>query len=688
MKRCPIVFALFLLASLSASIVSSAQDGETLSYADLVGRMTDLAHPATLPAVGETCQQWSSWASKYDAQSGKYLNWDANGDGGDFIREEGGRIVMAEMQGPGCIWRTWSARALDGHVKIYLDGSTEPVVDLPFKNYFSGDTAPFNFPAVSYDLAQSGCHGQNLYLPIPYQKSCKIVADKDWGAYYQFVYTTFPEGTKLPTFSADLVAQNAAALKQYNELVAGRMANKADSLPTGPDVAHNSLKVAGGVTTRVVELASLKVAGGAATRVIGLTGPRTITSIQAKVPLGDRADEMAALRELCIQITFDGEAKPAVWCPLGDFFGTAPGKNLYTNWVTGMTEEGFYANWSMPFGKKALVELVNDGQKVRDVELTIVHEPLKSFEGLGYFHCKWHRDTLTLPEDRWPDWTMLKTEGRGRFMGVMLHVWNPQGGWWGEGDEKFFVDGEKYPSTFGTGSEDYFGYAWCDPNLFQRPFHSQTMTMGNRGHQSVLRWHVADAVPFQTSFEGCIEKYYRMEEKGTLYAATVCWYLAPGGVDPYEPVPVDERHDYYVKLPVVAGGFRVLGEPAGDPQTQNLTEFGSNWTGDDQLWWIGANPGDKLDIALPVEADGRYDLGVILTKARDYGIVQLSIDGRKVGEPIDLYNPKVIRTDAIPLGTVELTKGEHVLGVEIVGKNDKADPSFMFGLDEVKLEKE
>ena len=82
------------------------------------------------------------------------------------------------------------------------------------------------------------------------------------------------------------------------------------------------------------------------------------------------------------------------------------------------------------------------------------------------------------------------------------------------------------------------------------------MTMGNKGHQSVLRWHVADNVPFQRSFEGCIEKYYRTEEKGTLYACTVCWYLAPGGVDPYDPVPVAERHDYYVKPPAgVAGWF-------------------------------------------------------------------------------------------------------------------------------------
>ena len=105
-------------------------------------------------------------------------------------------------------------------------------------------------------------------------------------------------------------------------------------------------------------------------------------------------------------------------------------------------------------------------RKPRTLELEIAHAPLpQPFEQLGHFHAKWHRDAF-LPRgpERELDWTMLKTEGRGRFCGVMLHVWNPRGGWWGEGDEKFFVDGEKFPSTIGTGSEDYFGYAWCDPH--------------------------------------------------------------------------------------------------------------------------------------------------------------------------------------------------------------------------------
>ena len=151
---------------------------------------------------------------------------------------------------------------------------------------------------------------------------------------------------------------------------------------------------------------------------------------------------------------------------------------------------------------------------------------------------------------------MLQTEGRGRFCGVMLHVWNPRGGWWGEGDEKLFVDGEKFPSTIGTGSEDYFGYAWCNPNLFQRPYHCQTMDQKNKGHQSVFRWHLVDNVPFQKSFEAYIEKYYR-NDRGTLYALTAQWYLAPGGVDPYDPVPVQQHDGYYEKPEPVYAGIRV-----------------------------------------------------------------------------------------------------------------------------------
>jgi len=673
MRRCAVTLMLTLaLAALSWSS-RAAVGQETLSYADLVGRMLDLERLAVLPAEGETCKQWSSWDrnSKYDEESGKYVNWGANGDGSHFIRQDGDSVVMAEMEGPGCIWRIWSALAEKGHVRIYLDGSDQPAIDLPFVNYFDGKTPPFNYPMLSYNLGELGSRGQNLYMPIPYQKSCKVVADKGWGRYYQFVYTTYPKGTKVPTFSTALAAENADELQKVNDFFANSLGSDPAGKRDGEQVERGTEVVPAGESIRM-----------------DLTGPRAITAMRAKMDFIDREDEMAAGRELVLKITFDGDQQPAVWCPLGDFCGTAPGVNLYKCLMTGMTDDGAYSLWYMPFAESASIEVLNQGKVARELQYEVVHAPLsRPFEGLGHFHSKWHRDVHQLPEDRWPDWVMLKTEGRGRFCGVMLHVWDPRPGWWGEGDEKFFVDGEKYPSTFGTGSEDYFGYAWCNPGLFQRPYHCQTMTQQNQGHQSVLRWQIADNVPFQTSFEGCIEKYRRTEEWGTQYACVACWYLAPGGVDPYGPVPVDQREGYYIKPPLAAGGFKILGEPNGNVRTQKLDHYtAGTWKNNDHLWWTGAKPGDKLEVVVPVKKSGTYDVSVVLTKARDYGIVQLSLDGKKAGDPIDLYNPAVVPTDPIPIGTHELAEGDHTLGVQIVGANEKAIPSYMFGLDYVIFE--
>jgi hypothetical protein len=668
-RRC----CLFAVAAIVlCTWVSASQAEQTLSYADLVGRMTDLQRLAVLPAAGEKCAQESSYdrASRYEEASGRYFDWGANGDGEGIVRNEGNRVVMADIKGPGCIWRIWSAAPQQGRVSIYLDGQETPAVDLPFANYFSGDTVPFNYPMLSYNLAKVGCQGQNLYIPIPFQKSCKVVADKNWGAYYHFTYTTYPKDTKLPTFSTALATEkdNAAALQKVNDFFKDRLGEDPAGKREGEETVKKSVTVEPGETAEVAKI----------------DGPRAITAIKVKMSLVGRKDEMAALRKLALRIRWDGQDKPAVWCPLGDFFGTAPGENLYKTLTTGMTKDGYYAYWYMPFAKSAVVELINEDKAVRTAAFDLMSAPLgREFDGMGYFHAKWHRDTIKMRSDRLPDWVMLLTRGRGRFCGVMLHVWNPYGGWWGEGDEKFFVDGEKFPSTFGTGSEDYFGYAWCDPHLFQKPYHAQTMTQDNKGHQSVLRWHIADNVPFEKSFEGCIEKYDH-PGPGVKYANTVFWYLSPDGVDPFEPVRAAQRDGYYVIPPVIVNGIRVLKVTGGSAAAQDMAGFGEGkWRGNRHMWWTGAKPGDKLDLLMRVRADGAYKVGLSLTKARDYGIVQFSLDGKKVGEQVDLFNDPDVTKTSVALGEHKLTAGEHTLTVEIVGANEKAVKGYMFGIDAI-----
>jgi hypothetical protein len=666
-----------IAAVLGLAVSAGAQ--EKFTYVDLAKRLTDLERLAVLPAPGDTCAQWSSYdrASKYDVATGKYVAWDANGDGGGIIRREGDLSVFAEMEGPGCIWRLWSAKADNGHVRIYLDGAAEPAVDLPFAGYFDRKNPPFVYPSLVHDAAS----GKNCYVPIPYQKSCKIVGEKGWGNYYQFVYETFPKGTVVPTFKRELAADETAALAAADEI----LSNKRGEDPKGKRDGEAAVSK------------SAAVGAGKAVAVARLDGPRAITAIRVKMPAAaSKEEEIAALRELAIRISWDGEKAPSVWAPLGDFFGTAPGINKYKSLPLGMTDEGFYSFWYMPFAKGAVVEIANDGAAERTVEVAVTHAPLaKPAGGLGRFHAKWHRDAFLPPEpERKIDWTMLKVQGRGRWCGVVLHVWNPRGGWWGEGDEKFFVDGEKFPSTIGTGSEDYFGYAWCNPALFQNAYHNQTISNGNKGHVSVNRWHITDNVPFQKSFEADIEKYYA-NARPTLYACTAYWYQAPGDTDPYEPPPLSERVGYWT-APAPSGvrgalegeAMEILAKTGGEAAPQDLTGFGGGWSNDSQLWWTRAKPGDKLDLALPVKEAGKYKLTARMTKARDYGIVQIYLDGQKLGDPSDLYNPEVAPTAVLNWGTHELTAGRHKLTFEITGANEKAVKAHMVGLDYVKLEKE
>lgn len=658
---------------LASSLFLPAQAAERLTYIDLIKRLTDLERAAVLPSQGETCSQWSSYdrASRYDATTGKYVAWDANGDGDGFIRKEGGQLVLAEMNGPGCIWRIWSAAPKGGHVRIFLDGANEPAVDLPFMGYFDGKSAPFTRPALVHTVAM----GWNNYTPIPYSKSCKIVADTGWGQYFQFGYTTFPAGTEVPTFKRELSPAENAALDEADRLLAH--AGPSSELLSSPRPREITLPPGG--------LATLKFAGA-----------RAITEIQARIfdMPGGAADRLV-LREMTFEIRWDGESSPSVWAPLGDFFGTAAGSNPYVSLPSGLTRNGWwYSRWYMPFAKSAEITLRNDGAETRRLLFSVQDQPLRRDPAtLGRFHAKWHRDAFLPPEpERSIDWTLLTTKGRGRFLGVMLHVWNPRGSWWGEGDEKFFVDGEKFPSTIGTGSEDYFGYAWCNPTLFENAYHNQSISMGNKGHICVNRWHLTDNIPFQSGFEAAIEKYFP-NTRPTLYASTVYWYLSAGGQDPYEPVPVALRTNYWtelqpftVKNAIEGERMKIVSKSAGNTEQQDMSAFEGDWSGDAHLWWTGAQPGSRLELALPVKEAGRYKLVAACTKAVDYGILRFSLDGDSLGAPVDFFNDGVISTGPFDVGMATLSKGDHRLAIEVVGANPKAVKGYMFGLDYVRLE--
>ncbi|HET7361830.1 MAG TPA: glycoside hydrolase family 172 protein, partial [Salinimicrobium sp.] len=547
-----ISISLILIITLLTGKVE-AQDNK-ISYKELVNRLTNLKALAILPEEGEESAMWSSYDRKSKVVNGEYINWAANDDGltPQYIRKEGENMVLAEMEGPGAVVRIWSASPKKGHVKIFIDGKEVPVMDMPFRDYFRNSAIPaFNYPQLVYETA---ARGFNNYVPIPYQHSMKIVAEPGWGQYYHFNYISFPEGTKVESFQPNPTSENAEALAEVNSF----FENKMGKLPYSVD------------DSEVKEISRI-IAPGDST-VISLKGEKAIYALKANVHVTDDERMAEALRKLVLRINWDGEKEASVWTPIGDFFGSAPGYNLYKTLPMGMTEDTMYSYWYMPFEESAEISLVNNYDEPVQVDLSIGLEKLQESEkDYGRFHAKWHRNILPLENPaRWPDWTILETEGRGRYLGASLMVWNPKGGscrqyggpgywWWGEGDAKFFVDGETFPSTYGTGTEDYFGYAWCIPDYFTRAFHSQSHSDNNMGYQSVNRWQIIDNVPFQESFNGYIEKYFP-DKWPTQYAVTTYWYLNEEGKDPIGPTPAEELYGWEIPYTVYAEPNVIEGE--------------------------------------------------------------------------------------------------------------------------------
>jgi hypothetical protein len=410
-------------------------------------------------------------------------------------------------------------------------------------------------------------------------------------------------------------------------------------------------------------------------------------------------EELAqALRSTVISIGFDG--KETVWCPLGDFFGGGVGINPYQSWYSQVEKDGTLVSyWRMPFKSTYHISLHNYGSKgVKIIGPERIYTAYKWTDRSMYFHADWRqeRNIESIGGNGTKDWNYIKLKGRGVFVGDVLSVLNRNPAWWGEGDEKIYVDGETFPSHFGTGTEDYYGYAWCTPEFFESPFHFQPRAEGpsNYGNTTNGRVRLLDGIPFTKDFRFDMEVWHWAKTKID-YSVVNFWY----GFEGTELVDFQSRQDQIaeVKSPVMyktpmsleIPGFKIEKIPTrGNIQVQTLNQFtreGRKWDNDDQLWWTGAGPNAKLELILNVEKDGSYKLVGELTKARDYGIIQFRVNGVKVGEPVDLYNPEVIPTGAMEIGTVNLKAGKQTVEVEITGKNEKADPAYMVGIDRLWL---
>jgi len=166
--------------------------------------------------------------------------------------------------------------------------------------------------------------------------------------------------------------------------------------------------------------------------------------------------------------------------------------------------------------------------------------------------------------------------------------------------------------------------------------------------------------------------------------------LMHANVKPYTtaaPTPVDQKPAARVAGAMEAEGLKVLGATAGQARVQKMGGFKTGqWSGGEQLFWSGAKPGAQLDLEFDVLHSGTFDVAGVLTKARDYAIVQLLLDDQPLGASIDLYTqPDVITTGEVVWGQRKLDSGKHRLSIRVEGTNQSAVKSYMVGLDYLRL---
>ncbi|MAT71654.1 MAG: hypothetical protein CMJ58_19280 [Planctomycetaceae bacterium] len=689
----------FLLAVLGLAIGAQQTTAvEPVSLTSLLKEMVDRDAVARFPDPAYTCRQASSY-DRASVSADDPATWYANNDRSQFVRieERDGRkeFVLMDEQGPGAIvrfWATWHGPGggpfSDGTLRFYFDGSDTPAIEGPASEVL--DRGLLCGPPLSQGVSPQTPHaqrGHNLYLPIPYAKSCKITYSTDVlmdiGAvrgealYYQINYRTYEEGTPVETFSMDGLAAAKELIEETNELLQAGAA--------GDGLASQ----ASGWSKR--DPLTKDLAPGAATDAARLTGSGAIRRLSCQL---EAENLPQALRSTVLEITCDGEQ--TVWCPVGEFCGMGYQVRPNHTWYTNATEDGrLEATWVMPYALEATVRLRNLGQQpVRIVGATIETSPWEWDGRSMHFHATWHQLTKATTrrdaagEPRPYDVNYVSVEGQGVYLGDTLTVCNGAAAWWGEGDEKIYVDGEQFPSHFGTGTEDYYGYAWCRPEKFAAPWHAQPEGDGNNngGYSVNCRFRSLDAIPFHDSLQFDMELWHWADTKVN-YAPTTFWYALPSAESNVDPAADIAALPVGLEAEDVAPPYRVDGAVEGE-QLKIVEATGGkhsvqhgvlNWSDARQLWWIDAAPGDRLVVEFPVEAAGSHSVAANVTKAVDYGIVAISVND---DPPVkfDGYSAE-LGVDTVSLGAHELRKGTNRLTIEIIGAHADAVPRRMFGLD-------
>lgn len=660
-----------------------AANADAVTTATLLEEMADLESLARWPAPKYRTIQFSSYDRR--STSSEAPAWFSNADG--FGREpvpgfqqvlrapEGdkpGLYLVAEVSGPGAIARGWSA-GMGGTLRVYLDlpSGTEdsqatPVWEGTGYDFLARRSAHY-LKAAGVDLNVRNAFTQEDadYLPMPFARRLRVTWEGKLTElhFYHLQVRLYEADTRVRTFDAkkDL----AEFRPQVEKAVAGL---------TEPGK---------GIAGDPVRLDATVDPGRSWTWSPAGKGPGAVRELKLRLHAGHLD---AALRGCLLRIAFDGSQRPQVEAPLGDFFASGPGINPFSSLPISVEPDGtMTCRFVMPYEKSVRMEVVNYTDAAVRLGGSIVISPWQWDDRSMYFRAKWRADHDLLAGAGALDLPYIVAIGKGVFAGCAAMIMNPSGvptaggNWWGEGDEKILVDGEAVPSTFGTGSEDYFNYSWSRPDLFAHPYCGQPLDSGpdTAGFVSNHRFQVLDAIPFESSLAATMELWSHNRTPGMSYARIAYHYARPNAIDDHRAL--------------VPSDLRIVPLPRRDPQALGAASNARFYYPDQlklealggrletipsmiathlQLALWHAEKGGQLKLKLPVEKTGRVGIRLVALHRPDGATLRAALDGKPLtagnSEQVRLHSAHAARVLNVHFKPVELQEGTRELILECI----------------------
>ncbi|MFA5814288.1 MAG: DUF2961 domain-containing protein [Bacteroidales bacterium] len=505
-------------------LVAMAMTTGGITFESLLQELTDRSGIAQWPAPEFRLLQ----ASSYDRRSTEKdkEGWFANEDWSNYVRKEinQGReeYVLMDVEGPGAITRFWTG----GHpnqknnLRFYIDGQDTPFWEADHTGALIGQNKSIGIPLSQRSVDQDSLNinkgaqpGHNLYAPIPFAKRIKITSDvpkgdAGTGFWYNINYRLYDGKAEVESFSKETPARYAEILKNTNKQLSefmglpplsARVPGERKAKESTFSLNSNDSK-----TLDIKEQGAIK---------------RLRISLKAE-------DMDEAVKNTWLQIEFDGIITIDV--PVGFFFGCGDQLVTAKDWYRKIDMDGNMAGfWVMPYQKNAIIRLQNKGNKPISGSIEVAIGDWQWNNRSMYFHTNFKRlDEMPAKITKDFNYIDLKDQA-GVYAGDILQAFKTFRGWWGEGDEKVYIDGSKFPDHFGTGSEDYYGYAWGHPETFSNIFVGQPIgnaNMGTIGGNSVnSRVRSLDAIPFKTSLKLDMESW-QMYGGPVNYALACFWY--------------------------------------------------------------------------------------------------------------------------------------------------------------------